>query len=68
MEDSEGEDYEIEKILDHKTLRSGTKYLIHWLGYPDTDNEWVHEGYIEAKDLIADYWGELQAEEERSKD
>ena len=40
--DSE-EEFEVEEILNSQTRRGKLQYLIKWLGYPDTDNEWVPE-------------------------
>jgi hypothetical protein len=41
FEDDE-EEYEIEKILDHKdTARGKRKYLVYWLEYPTADDQWV---------------------------
>src|SRR5437667_344563 len=53
------EDYEIEKIIDHCDTRRGRQFLVHWLGYPDSDDEWVHEGHISAPELIEDYLEKL---------
>jgi hypothetical protein len=49
------DEYEIERILDHRDTARGRQYLIHWLGYPDTDDEWIHEGHIEAQELVDQY-------------
>ena len=35
---------------------------MHWLGYPDCDDKWVHEGHIDAKELIEGYLQELEGE------
>jgi hypothetical protein len=51
----ESNEYEIERILDHCDTTRGRQYLIHWPGYPDTDDEWIHEGYIEAQEPIDQY-------------
>ena len=53
------EDYEIEKIIDHYDTRRGRQFLVHWLGYPDSDDKWVHEGYINAWELIEGYLEKL---------
>ncbi len=40
----EGElEYEVENILDHRTSRNGTTFLIKWQGYPMEDNTWEPE-------------------------
>ena len=56
------DEYEIELIKDHRDTRRGRQYLVHWLGYPNTDDEWIHEGNISAKDLIKDYLDGLDNE------
>ena len=34
------EHYEVEAILDSRKQGRGTKYLIKWEGYPESDNTW----------------------------
>jgi len=46
--DGADDKYEIEYIRDHRDTARGQQYLVHWLGYPDTDDEWIHEGNIDA--------------------
>jgi len=46
--DGADDEYEIEYIRDHRDTAHGWQYLVHWLGYPDTDDEWIHEGNIDA--------------------
>ncbi|ORE10584.1 chromo-domain-containing protein [Rhizopus microsporus var. microsporus] len=54
------EEYEVEKILDHKVIKRGKKvtfkYLIKWLNYDESDNTWEREANIFATDLIVQYW------------
>ncbi|RCH87445.1 hypothetical protein CU097_010465 [Rhizopus azygosporus] len=54
------EEYEVEKIIDHKVIKRGKKvtfkYLIKWLNYDESDNTWEREGNIFATDLIVQYW------------
>jgi Chromo (CHRromatin Organisation MOdifier) domain len=35
------EHFEIESILDSRYLRGRLQYLVHWLGYPSSDNQWL---------------------------
>ena len=50
--DSEKE-FEVEKVLDSRTHYGKLQYLIKWLGYPDTDNQWVSEEQVfSSKDLV----------------
>ena len=47
------EEYEVKKILDSKTYCGKLQYLVKWLGYPDTDNQWVYKDQVaEASNLV----------------
>jgi hypothetical protein len=43
FEPEEENEFEVEKILAHKTTRKDTEYLVKWLGYPDSENTWEPE-------------------------
>ena len=49
--------WEVEKILDQRTVRqgraSGTEYLIKWKGYPASENSWEHSRDIRAPAALA---------------
>ena len=62
--DGADDEYEIEYIRDHRDTARGRQYLVHWLGYPDTDDEWIHEGNIDARELIEEYLSELEENEQ----
>lgn len=50
------EEYEVEKILDCKYRQGILRYLIKWVGYPNTDNIWVRADQAEhMKDLVSEY-------------
>jgi hypothetical protein len=56
--------YEIERLLNKRTVRRGTgystEYLVRWLGYgPEWDRWYNVKDHGNAKDLIADYEKEL---------
>ena len=51
FEDDE-EEYEIEKVLDHKDTRGKRKYLVHWLGYPIADDQWVDTDDLHAPEAL----------------
>lgn len=36
-------EYEVEHIVDHKSSKNGTKYLIRWKGYTAVDDTWEPE-------------------------
>src|SRR5258708_2695303 len=51
------EEYEVEKILDHRKFGRGRKlqYLIKWKGYPDSENQWVDQHDVFAEEAVAEY-------------
>jgi hypothetical protein len=61
-DDERDEEYEIERILNHRD-DNGREYLVHWLGWPHSDDSWVKEEDLHAPDLLAAYLAELEAEE-----
>ena len=45
-------EYEVEKIVDSKTVKGKTKYLIHWKGWESSDDTWEPEETLKCPDLI----------------
>jgi hypothetical protein len=53
--------YEIEAIRDNKIIRKKNHYLVKWLGWPESDNQWVKESDMGgAKELIREYHSTLE--------
>jgi Chromo (CHRromatin Organisation MOdifier) domain len=50
------DEYEIEKIVDHKYENNKMIYLIKWKNYTEKDNTWTSEKDIFAKECIQQYW------------
>jgi hypothetical protein len=48
------EEYEVEKVLDSCRHGRGCKlqYLVKWVGYPDSDNQWVNKEDISVDEAI----------------
>src|SRR5258708_10709870 len=58
LELEEGEEeYEVEKILDHRKFGRGRKlqYLIKWKGYPDSENQWVDKRDVFTEEAVVEY-------------
>ena len=55
--DSE-EEYEIKNILDTRQHGQGCKlqYLIHWKGYPYSDDLWIDHKDLRAPDLLKEFY------------
>ena len=55
--DSE-EEYEIENILDARQHGRGRKlqYLVHWKGYPHSDDSWIDHKDLHAPDLLKEFY------------
>ena len=51
------EEYKVEAILDSRVFGRGRKlqYLVKWLGYPDSDNQWEDADKVHADELIRDF-------------
>jgi len=59
----EDNQYEVERIVEHRPRRGrrGMEYKVHWLGYPEEDDEWIKEENIDAQ-LVRDYWAQVDKE------
>ncbi|KAG2224466.1 hypothetical protein INT45_010532 [Circinella minor] len=53
---SEEEEYEVERILDHRRRNGKLQYEIKWKDYSEEDNTWENETNVFAIDLINTYW------------
>ena len=52
------EEYEIESIRDARRKGRGRKlqYLVHWKGYPNSDDSWVDHEDLHAPELLKEYY------------
>jgi hypothetical protein len=49
-------EYEVERILDHRTRRRHLEYLVKWVGYPEYDASWEPETNLNnAKESVEAY-------------
>lgn len=51
----EEKSYEVERILGHKNLKSGRKFLIRWKGYDSKHDLWVPEKQLNCPKILKDY-------------
>ena len=49
-------DYEVDYIVDHKTTRNGTRFLIKWRGYDSKHNSWEPESNMSCPEKLVAYW------------
>src|ERR1700733_5461624 len=51
------EEYEVEYIREERQREHGKKreYLVHWAGYPASDDSWVSECDLNAPELLAEF-------------
>lgn len=45
-------EYEVESIIDSKTVKGKTKYLIRWKGFQEADDTWELEDSLNCPDII----------------
>ena len=49
-------EFEVDQILNHRSHRGCTQYLVKWKGYNDEDNTWQDEDDLEnATALLTEY-------------
>jgi hypothetical protein len=52
----DSKEYEVETILDKRTLKGKTQYLIKWIGYPLHDATWEPANHLKnAKEKVKEY-------------
>ena len=61
------EEYEVKKILNSRVRHRKLQYLIKWLGYPDSNNEWVPKGHIAGSKELVDLFHRLYPEKPNSR-
>ena len=53
---SSDNNYEVEAIVGRKRMKDGYKYLIHWKGFPSSEDTWEPESALNnCQDLIKEY-------------
>jgi hypothetical protein len=49
-------EYEVERILDHRTHRNRTEFLVKWVGYPEYDASWEPQEHLQnAPEILRAY-------------
>ncbi|KAF9107099.1 hypothetical protein BGX27_008871 [Mortierella sp. AM989] len=56
IDELEGEEYEVEKVVGHKRERGVLSFLLKWQGYDDIDNTWETSDNLSCAELINEYW------------
>ena len=56
----EKESFEVEKILNHKTVKNKIKFLVKWKNHNASNNSWEPESNFNFKVLINRYWESIQ--------
>ena len=47
--------YEVDHIVGKRRYRGRLQYKVRWVGYDESDDQWVDEDDIDAAELIAEY-------------
>jgi len=51
--------YFIEKIITHKPVGRGYRYLVKWKDFPESENAWIPASHFVSPILIDDYWNSI---------
>lgn len=51
-DDDDEKEYEVKDVVDHKTEKGVSYYLIRWKGYGPNDDTWEEEGTLSCQELI----------------
>ena len=58
---TEDNQYIVDKLRDHRKIGRTRQFLVHWLGYPDSEDSWEPERNIN-KEIVRDYLKRLEDE------
>ncbi len=47
--------YEVEAVVGKRTVKGKVQYMVKWLGYPDSDNEWKWETELQCPELVEQF-------------
>jgi Integrase zinc binding domain/Chromo (CHRromatin Organisation MOdifier) domain len=50
------EEYYVDRILDHKKIGKGYRYLVRWRGYGAADDRWIRGADLEENSALDAYW------------
>jgi Chromo (CHRromatin Organisation MOdifier) domain len=50
------DEYFVEKIIDHKKIGKGFRYLVRWRGYGPGDDRWIRGADLEDNIALDEYW------------
>ena len=53
--DEEQEEYEVEKILDHRWIKGKVQYLLKWKDLNESENSWEDEENLSCGNLVLEY-------------
>ena len=62
----EDNEYEVEKILDHRKKGRQTEYQVKWKGYSDKDNTWEPQENCHSLDLMEEFQNQRRKKEKNA--
>ena len=67
--EEDGNEYEVESILNHRKRGKKLEYLIKWAGYDSSQNTWEPEENLDGiEEMIRSYWDAQEKEKEKEKE
>jgi hypothetical protein len=52
---NEGDNYEVEKVLSHRTVDGVVQFYVKWVGYSDSENSWLERSQFNETECIDEY-------------
>ena len=53
----ENPEWEVEEVLDHRIRHGDNQFLVHWTGYPSSEDSWEpEEGLENSGDKVKEWW------------
>lgn len=59
------EEYEVERVLDHRSKRDGRIFLIRWKGYNSDEDTWESEDGLKCPLLLKRYFAGIEKDKRK---
>jgi hypothetical protein len=63
--DTQGEQVEVARILDHRQTPNGVEYRVRWKGFDSSHDDWVLDRDFQGHDVLRKYWKQRKKDNPR---